>query len=92
MRDILKPALRIAILLALTAMLSPFFEIQAFADILNEPLENTASAFIEEASGNSIAAVSVGDTSWATCGTCEWMVDKTGKLIIRPINGIEGTL
>lgn len=92
MRDILKPALRIALLLALTAMLSPFFEIQAFADILNEPLENSASDFPKEASGNSIAAASVGDASWATCGTCEWMVDKTGTLIIRPINGKEGTL
>ena len=92
MRDIFKPALRITLLLALTAMLSPFFEIQAFADNLNEPLGNSASASLKEASGNSIAAVSVGDTSWATCGTCEWMIDKTGTLIIRPANGIEGTL
>ena len=32
-------------------------------------------------------------TDWATCGTCEWMIDADGKLTVRPLNGAAtGTL
>ena len=29
---------------------------------------------------------------WTTCGTCEWSIDNAGCLVIRPFNGVSGTL
>ena len=29
---------------------------------------------------------------WTECGTCQWMIDANGCLIIKPTNGVSGTL
>ena len=31
-------------------------------------------------------------SDWTPCGTCAWRIDQAGTLIVRPANGIEGTL
>ena len=39
-----------------------------------------------------IDSLDVWNTGWEACGTCEWKIDDTGCLIVRPQNGVSGTL
>ena len=56
------------------------------------PLAAGSTAAAASSSGNaSISAVPAAeeDLDWQPCGTCEWAIDGTNTLIVRPANGAE---
>ena len=88
----LSPILRVALSFALVMTVSPFCGTQAFASEANVSSENSEEVSSESDSSCSNAAVNPEDLTWDTCGSCEWAVDGNKTLIIRPKDGIEGTL
>lgn len=62
------------------------------AEAINPDSENSAptveSSFVDN-SGISLQASKSGDSiaDWFECGTCEWMIDSSGCLTIRPVSG-----
>ena len=62
-------------------------EYEAAESFSEEPLDSDALVPAAVSTSSSLP------TDWATCGTCEWMIDADGKLTVRPLNGAAtGTL
>lgn len=84
--------LRVALSFVLAMTISPACGTQAFASESGASSESAKAASPEGGSGSLRAAANPDELAWATCGTCEWAIDGTKTLIIRPANGVEGTL
>lgn len=88
----LSPMLRVALSFVLAMTVSPVCGTRAFASEPDASSESAEAPSPEGGSGSLRAAANPDELAWATCGTCEWAIDGTKTLIIRPTNGVEGTL
>ncbi len=92
MRSFVGDCGRISLSVLLALALCPALSFKAFADDADESYDASASQASSDASRIESDAADQDDLAWTTCGTCEWAIDKLGELIVRPINGTEGTL
>lgn len=84
--------LRVALSFVLVMTVSPVCGTPAFASESGASSGSARVASSEGGPGTLSAAADPEDLAWTTCGTCEWAIDGTKTLVIRPKDGIEGTL